>query len=118
MADDGLRLATAGGTIVLGERVVPRGVSYLLVVEGSLGAVVPLEPVSRRAVGLDAVSYLPVPVAVTSVAVSYLPAVVVKPVAVSYRSLDLSDLKDSMLGMEDKVGGKSGRGHLGDDADE
>jgi hypothetical protein len=117
-ADSGLRIATAGGTIVLGERVVPRGVSYLLVVEGSLGAVVTLEPVPRRAVGLDAVSYLPVPVAVTSVAVSYLPAVVVKPVAVLYRSLDLSDLKDGMLGMEDKVGGKSGRGRLGDDADE
>jgi hypothetical protein len=117
-ADGGLRLATAGGTTVLGERVVPRGVSYRLELEGSLGAVVTLEPGSRRTVGLDAVSYLPVPVAVTSVAVSYLPAVVVKPVAVSYRSLVLSDLRDGMLGMDDNVGGKSGRGRLGDDAEE
>ena len=77
-----------------------------------------LELVSRRTVGLDAVSYLPVPVAVTSVAVSYLPAVVVKPVAVSYRSLVISDLRDGMLGIDDNVGGKSGRGRLGDDAEE
>jgi hypothetical protein len=117
-ADGGLRLETAGGTIVLGERVVLRGVSYLLAVEESLGAVVILEPVSRRTVGLDAVSYLPVQVAVTSVAVSYLPVVVVKPLAVSYRPLVLSDLKDGMLGIDDNVGGKSGRGRLGDDADE
>jgi hypothetical protein len=85
--------------MVLGERVVPRGVSYRLVLERSLGAVVTLEPASRRAVGLDVVSYLPVPVAVTSVAVSYLPAVVVKPVVVSYWSLVPSDLRDGMLGM-------------------
>jgi len=117
-ADGGLRLETAGGTIVLGERAVPRGVSYLRTPEGTLGAVVTLEPVSRRAVGLDAVSYLPVPVAVTSVAVSYLPAVVVKPVAVSYRSLVLSDLRDGMLGIEESVGGRSGRGLLGDEAEE
>jgi hypothetical protein len=95
-----------------------RGVSYLLAVEESLGAVATLEPVSRRTVGLDSVSSLPVPVAVTSVAVSYLPVVEVKPVAVSCRSLVLSNLKDGMLGMEDKVGGKSGRGRLGDDADD
>jgi hypothetical protein len=91
-ADRGLRLATAGGTIVLGEQVMPRGVSYRLELEGSLGAVVTLEPMSQWAVRLDTVSHLPV-------------VVVVKPVAVSYRSLDLSDLKDGMLGMEDKVGG-------------
>jgi hypothetical protein len=90
--------------MVLGERAVPRGVSYRQALEWSLGAVVTLEPASRRAVGLDAVSYLP--------------AVVVKPVAVSYRSLVPSELRDGMLGMDDKVGGKSGRGLLGDDADE
>jgi hypothetical protein len=84
-ADGGLRLATAGGTIVLEERVVPRGVSYRLPLEGSLGAVMILEPGPRRTVGLDTVSYLPI--------------VVVKPVAVSYRSLVLSDLREGMLGM-------------------
>jgi hypothetical protein len=36
-ADGGLRLETAGGTIVLGDRVVPRGMSYRLALEGSLG---------------------------------------------------------------------------------
>jgi hypothetical protein len=74
-ADGGLRLETAGGTIVLGERVVLRGVSYRLALEQSLGAVVTLEPVSRQVVRLDVMSYLPVPVTVTSVSVSYLPAV-------------------------------------------
>jgi hypothetical protein len=64
-ADGGLRLETAGVTMVLGERVVPRGVSYRLVLKRSLGAVVTLEPVTRRAVGLDVVSYIPVSVAVT-----------------------------------------------------
>jgi hypothetical protein len=49
--------------------------------------VVTLIPVSRRTVGLDTVSYLP--------------AGVVKPAAVSYRSLALSDLRDGMLGMDD-----------------
>jgi hypothetical protein len=75
-ADGGLRLETAGGTIVLGNRVVPRDVSYRLALEESLVAVVTLEPASRR---------LPVPVGVTSV-------------AVSYRSLVPSDLSDGMLG--------------------
>jgi hypothetical protein len=97
---------------VQGERAVLRGVSYRLALDWSLGAVVGLEPVSQRAVRLDAVSYLPVPVAVTSVAVSYLPAVVVKPVLVLYRSLVPSDLRDGMLGMDDNVGGKSERGQL------
>jgi hypothetical protein len=64
------------------------------------------------------VSYLPVPVAVTPIVVSYLLAVVVMPVAVSYRSLVPSDLRDGMLGIADNVGGESGRGRLGDDADE
>jgi hypothetical protein len=79
---------------VLGERVVPSGVSYRFAVEGSLGGVVVLELVSRHAVGLDAVSYLPVPVAVTSVAVSYLSAMVVKPVTVLWQSPFLSNLSD------------------------
>jgi hypothetical protein len=38
-----LRVATAGGTIALGERSVQISVSYLLVLEGSHGAVVTLE---------------------------------------------------------------------------
>jgi hypothetical protein len=42
---------------------------------------------------------------------------VVKLVAVSYRSLVPSDLRDGILGMDD-VGGKSGKGRLEDDADE
>ena len=103
LADSGLRVATAGGTMVLGERVVPRGISYGLALERFLGAVVTLKPASRRAVGLDAVLYLLVPVAVTSVAVSYLPAVVVKPVAISYRSLVSSDLREGILGMDDNL---------------
>jgi hypothetical protein len=92
-------------------------VSYRLALERSLEAVVTLEPASRRAVGLDAVSCLPVPVAVSSVVVSYLLAVVVRPVAVWYRSPLLSDLRDGMLGIDDKVGGKFGRGQLGDGTD-
>jgi hypothetical protein len=103
LADGGPRLETAGGTMVLGKRVVPRGVSYRLALGQSLGAMVTLEPVSRQAVGLDVV-------AVTSVAVLYLPAVVARPVAVSHRQLVPSDLRDSMLGMDHNVGGKSGRG--------
>jgi hypothetical protein len=54
---------------VIEERVVPREVSYPMELEESLGAVVTLEPLSRLAARLDAL-YLPVPAAVTSVAVS------------------------------------------------
>jgi hypothetical protein len=76
-------------------------VSYRLALEGSLGTVVTLEPGSRRTVGLDPWRCR---------------TVMVKPAAVSHRSLVLSDLRDSMLGMDDNTGGKSGRGRLGDDA--
>ncbi len=63
-AEGGLKAATAGGINVLVERAVPSGVSNRLAV-----AVV-VETVSRRAVGVDPVVYLALPVAVTSVAVS------------------------------------------------
>jgi hypothetical protein len=56
--------------------------------EGSLGALVTLELASRRAVGLDAVSYFSVPVVASSVVVLYLPVMVVKPAAVPYRPLE------------------------------
>jgi hypothetical protein len=83
--------------------VVPSGVSYLLALEGSLGRGDTRTSLAANS-GLDTASYLP--------------AGVVKPAAVSYRSLVLSDLRDGMLWMDDNVGGKSGRGRLGDDGDE
>jgi len=117
--DGGCERAAAGGAIVLVGLAVLSGVSYRLEVADSLGAVATLGTASRRAVGVEIAACLAVPVPVTSVAVSYFPAVVVNPLAVSYRSEVLSDLRDGILGIEDRDGaGRSGRGRLGEEVEE
>lgn len=83
------------------------GVSYRLAVP------VVVDTVCLRGLVVDAVAVtvgLPLPVVVTSVAVSYLPVAV--DVAVSYLSL-VPDLKDGMLGMDERAG-SSGNGRPGE----